>query len=145
MIDVQIKSSVRGKIAVGLIARAARAALGRRAAQVSIAVVGDARMRSINRHALGHDYSTDVLSFDHGDSPEGMQIELVVCLPFAARAAREHGIPVEQELARYVVHGCLHCTGLDDTTNAKRGVMWREQERVLKALFGKRYRPSPAN
>lgn len=137
MIDVQIKSSLRGAIPAALLVRAARAALGRRSAQVSIAIVGDARMRRMNRDALGHDYTTDVLSFDHGDSPEGLQIELVVCLPFAARAAREHGLPLEQELARYVVHGCLHCIGFDDSTDSARKTMWRKQEQIVKALFAR--------
>jgi len=140
MIDVQLKSTVRGKVPAALLRRAAEIALGRRAANVSIAIVGDARMRRLNRDTLGHDYTTDVLSFDHGDSPEGLQIELIVCLPFARRSAREHKITPEQELARYVVHGCLHCVGFDDSTEALRKNMWAEQEHVMRKLFGRRYR-----
>lgn len=141
MIDVQVISSVRGDVPVALLRRAVAAALsGRlRRAQVSLALVGDARMRRLNNAALAHDYATDVLSFDHGDSPEGRLIELVVCPPVAARAARRHEVPWEQELARYVVHGCLHCAGFDDATRPARDRMWREQERVLRGLFGPRY------
>lgn len=142
MIQVEIISSVRGDCRPALLRRAAAAALQGRArkAQVSIAVVGDARMRRMNRDALGHDYTTDVLSFDHGDSPEGRQVELIVCLPFARRAAARHGIPEAQELARYVVHGCLHCAGFDDADETTRDRMWREQERVLRRLFRAAYR-----
>lgn len=111
-------------------------------AEVSIAVIGDKRMRALNRDALGHDYITDVLSFDHGDSPEGRVVELFVCAPFAARQARQRGIPFIQELARYVVHGALHCAGYDDHTDKQRNAMWGEQERVLRALFGKAYKAS---
>jgi probable rRNA maturation factor len=142
MIDVLTTCGVRGKVPVALLARAARAALGRRRAAVSIAVIGDARMRRLNRDALGHDYSTDVLSFDHGDSPEGRQIELFLCLPFARRQARARGIPPDQELARYVVHGCLHCIGFDDRTHAGHAAMWARQEAVLRRLFGRAYRPA---
>ena len=109
-------------------------------ASVSIAVIGDRRMRGLNRDALGHDYVTDVLSFDHGDSPEGRVIELFVCAPFAARQANQHDVPFKQELARYVVHGCLHCAGYDDHSDKQRTAMWIQQERVLRKLFGKRYR-----
>jgi probable rRNA maturation factor len=80
-----------------------------------------------------------VLSFDHGDTPEGRMMEILVCAPYAAKQAKSHEVPAKQELARYVVHGCLHCTGFDDHTNADRKRMWGEQERVLKKLFGSAY------
>jgi probable rRNA maturation factor len=142
MIHVHVTSTVRSRVNTAGLRRAATAALaGRvRAADVSIQVVGERLMRALNRDALGHDYVTDVLSFDHGDSPEGQVIELVVCAPFAARQAKARGIPAGQELARYVVHGCLHCVGHDDATPAGHKAMWAEQERVLKQLFGKAYR-----
>ena len=109
-------------------------------AEVSIVVIGDRRMRALNRDALGHDYITDVLSFDHGDSPEGRVIELIICAPFAARQASQRGIPFKQELARYVVHGALHCAGYDDHNDKQRAAMWDDQERVLRKLFGRAYR-----
>ena len=139
MIAVDITSTVRTKFNRKLFEKAARAALSGVDAVVSIVVIGDTRMRSLNRDALGHDYVTDVLSFDHGDSPEGRQIEVVLCAPHAAREARTYAIPFEQELTRYVVHGCLHCNGHDDATQAQRNAMWTAQERVMKTLFGKSY------
>src|SRR5690606_14533133 len=110
MIHVDVTSSVRTRVDSRLRAAAARLVLRGRAL-VSIAVVGEARMRRLNREMLGHDYVTDVLSFDHGESPEGRVIEIVVCAPFARRQARKHGLPERQELARYVVHGALHTAG----------------------------------
>jgi probable rRNA maturation factor len=142
MIQVDIASSLRGKFDSALLRRAAVAALRPRApnAQVGILLVGEKRMRTLNRHSLGHDYTTDVLSFDHGSTPEGKLIELVICLPFAAQSARQRNIPSSQELARYVIHGCLHCTGYDDSTDASKARMWAEQERLVRQLFGKSYR-----
>lgn len=140
MIHVGITSTVRTRIDQRLLEKAARAALSGLSAEVSIVVVGDKRMRALNRDALGHDYVTDVLSFDYGDSPEGRQIEIVVCAPHAAREARAHGVPLAQELARYVVHGCLHCAGHDDVGEKQQRQMWSAQERLLKRLLGKAYR-----
>lgn len=139
MIAVGVTSTVRSRIDHRLLEKAARAALSGLASEVSIVVVGDKRMRALNRDALGHDYVTDVLSFDYGDSPEGRQIEIVVCAPHAAREARAHGVPFAQELARYVVHGCLHCAGHDDHDEKQQQKMWAAQERVLMRLFGKAY------
>lgn len=139
MIHVDVTSSVRTRVDSRLLAAAARLVLRGRAL-VSIAVVGEARMRRLNREMLGHDYVTDVLSFDHGESPEGRVIEIVVCAPFARRQARKHGLPERQELARYVVHGALHTAGHNDTTPKQRKRMWARQEELLQSLLGKSYK-----
>lgn len=141
MIEVEVLSTVRQSVDARLLRRAAVAALQGRLANavVSIVVVGARRMRSWNRDALGHDYVTDVLSFDHGDSPEGRQCEVIVCPEFARSMARRHAVPEPQELARYVVHGCLHCAGLDDATPKLRAAMWGVQEDILRKLFGRAY------
>jgi probable rRNA maturation factor len=143
MIEVQIISTVRRRVDTAALKRAAVSTLQSRLlkADVSIRVVGDRLMRRLNREALGHDYITDVLSFDHGDTPEGRVIELVICAPFAARQAEARGIPVVQELVRYVIHGCLHCAGHDDADPAARAAMWRAQERLMHKLFGVAYLP----
>ena len=147
MIDVEVLSTVRKPIDAKLLRRAAEAALrGRlKRAVVSVVVVGARRMRTWNRDALGHDYVTDVLSFDHGDSPEGRQCEVIICPDFAAAMARRHGLPLSQELARYVVHGCLHFAGMDDVTPKQRAAMWQVQESILRKLFGRRYIAQPVN
>lgn len=140
MIEVDVTSTIRSKVDRKLIEQAVKAALGRANATVSVVVIGDQRMRSLNRDALGHDYVTDVLSFDHGDSPEGQVFEVIVCAPHAKREARRYGVPAKQELARYVIHGCLHCLGHDDHTDAQRIAMWKFQEAVMRKLFAKSYR-----
>jgi probable rRNA maturation factor len=127
-----------------LLARAAQAALAGRIADatVSVTVVGESRMRQLNKLTLGHDYVTDVLSSDHGETPEGRLLEVIVCAPFGARQSVVHGVPFKQELARYVVHGCLHCAGLEDDSEKTRAAMWLQQERVMRKLFGTAYRES---
>ncbi|MBX3459764.1 MAG: rRNA maturation RNase YbeY [Planctomycetes bacterium] len=137
MIDVAVHSTLHKQLPVRLLARAARAALqGRlKRANVSVLLVGAARMRTLNRDALGHDYVTDVLSFDHGQTPEGRLIEIFVCPDFARQQSKLHDVSLEQELARYVVHGCLHCAGFDDRTEQQRKRLWQVQESVLRNLF----------
>jgi probable rRNA maturation factor len=124
-----------------LLERAVKAALAGRVADatVSITVVGDDRMRQLNKLTLGHDYVTDVLSSDHGETPEGLLLEVIVCAPFGARQSVAHGVPFKQELARYVIHGCLHCAGLEDDSEKTRAAMWVQQERVMKRVFGNAY------
>ncbi len=106
---------------------------GRR--RVSIAFVTNSVIRRINRKFLGHDYATDVLSFPLGDDPWG---ELVVSAEYARAEARKRGIPVEEELLRYVAHGVLHLLGYDDRHPAAKKRMWRRQEEEVRKVVGRK-------
>ncbi len=121
----------RVKVPVAEVRALARRILGPRRS-VSIAFVTDAASRRINQRFLGHDYPTDVISFPLGTDLFG---ELVISAEFARREARERGIPVGEELLRYVAHGLLHLLGYDDHHPAERRRMWARQERELKAAL----------
>jgi probable rRNA maturation factor len=122
-----------------LFKRALRHVFGPKRGEMSLRLLKAPAMRALNKATLKHDYATDVLSFDHGDTPEGRLLEIVVCPNVAKREAKTRGIPPEQELTRYVVHGALHLVGHDDHEQKAREKMWRKQEQVLKQLFGRKY------
>ena len=117
----------RGKIQrlVGRILRGE--GMGR--ARISLALVDNRRMRALNRRWLGHDRTTDVLSFLLEDREYFG--EVVVSAPVARAEARRRRIAPEEELLRYVAHGVLHLLGYDDTSPAKKKRMWARQERYL--------------
>jgi probable rRNA maturation factor len=96
-------------------ARAYLRALGREDAELSILLVGDRRIRALNRQWRGKDAATDVLSFPLSDPPGiGTLLgDVVISLDTAARRAREEGHPVARELERYLAHGLLHLLGYD--------------------------------
>jgi len=79
-------------------------------AQLSIVFVGTRRMRAINKKYLKHDYVTDVLTFDLGDS----QAEIIICPQVAFTNAKEHQTSTENEMILYVIHGILHLAGFND-------------------------------
>lgn len=136
MITVDIHSTVKTRIDRKLLEKAVKAALRAyiKDAEVSIAVVGDTLMRRMNRESLNHDYTTDVLSFDHGQTPEGQMIELIICAPMAKRQAAKRKISFKEELTRYAIHGALHAAGFDDQTDEDREDMWAVQERIVKTI-----------
>jgi probable rRNA maturation factor len=108
----------------------------RRRAVVSVTFVGRDRMRRLNARYKGLDRPTDVLAFALRP-PRGPRLaDVYVCAWAARRAAREHRIPLRQELIRLVVHGTLHALGRDHPEGAgrMRSVMWRRQERYVEAL-----------
>src|SRR5688572_5725409 len=75
------------------------------AGALSIAFVDRATMRRVNRRFLKHDFDTDVLAFPLDG---GLIGEIVISPGYAKREAARRGIPVAEEVARYLVHGILH-------------------------------------
>lgn len=94
------------------------AALDLPAAEVSIVVTTDRRIRRINREWREKDEATDVLSFPAAEGPrppgQGRALgDVVISLDTARRRAKEERRPVGSELARYLAHGLLHLLGHD--------------------------------
>lgn len=120
-----------------LLRAAARAALATREpapeGALSITFLSEPEIRALNRRWLDHDAPTDVLAFDLGE-PDELLGDIYICPPVAARGARAAGVPVEEELARLVVHGILHLLGHEHPDGAERddSPMFRLQEEVLR-------------
>jgi len=105
---------------------------------VSVALVGSARMRALNRIYRHADYATDVLSFpaaDRRDRRRGVAAlhddllgDIVIARPVARRQAREEGHSEATELRVLALHGLLHLLGYDHQRD--RGRMRRLEQRL---------------
>jgi probable rRNA maturation factor len=131
MLSVEISGRFPG-VGRSFIERLARRAFaaggGRGNAAVSIAAVGEAKMRTLNRKYRGKDKVTDVLSFAYPGAPLG---DLVICIPQVRRQAKSIGRVFKQELALMVVHGVLHLLGHDHETLKEEKRMFRLQHDIL--------------
>lgn len=67
---------------------------------LSIAIVGEQRMRGINKKYCNKDESTDVLSFDMG--------EILICPSQVERNAKRYKTTFKKELTHVLIHGILH-------------------------------------
>jgi probable rRNA maturation factor len=102
---------------------------------VSLLVTDDARIRRVNREALGHDWETDVVTFDlAGGGDDSLVGEIVVSSEFAESTARELSGSVDAELLFYVCHGLLHLCGYDDADPDDRARMLDRQRDYLRKL-----------
>ena len=139
--------AVRDEVGVdaGRLVAAVRAGLaegGADRAVVSLSAVGDGEMRALNRRWLGHDYTTDVLSFllEPGGGGEPLEGEIVVNPAYAGREAAGHSWPphalpaAARELMLYAAHGALHLCGHDDRTPTDRRAMRRAEAAALARL-----------
>ncbi|HMO25517.1 MAG TPA: rRNA maturation RNase YbeY [Tepidisphaeraceae bacterium] len=104
--------------------------------ELSIALVGNARMSALHAQFLGISGPTDVLTFPLETDPRGRVTsgEIVVCVPYAQRQARRRGIIAKDELLLYCIHGLLHLSGYDDTTRSGYHRMHAAEDRLLTRL-----------
>jgi probable rRNA maturation factor len=103
---------------------AALAAAGVEEGHLSIELIGEERIRDLNREHRGRDRPTDVLSFPvdgPGTSPGPRELGDVVICP-------EH----TEDLVEAAVHGVLHLCGYDHETDD--GEMLALQNRVMSDL-----------
>lgn len=92
----------------------------------------------MNRQFLGHDYFTDVITFDYGDC-KGSHIvagDIFIDVGTVADNARQYGVTVLQEMRRVVVHGVLHLCGQKDKMPRANAQMRRKEDKYLK-FWGK--------
>ncbi len=107
---------------------------GIESAEISVGVVNDQRMHELNRQFLEHDYPTDVLSFvlEYDEERNALDGEVIASSDYAAREAERYGWTMNDELLLYVIHGCLHLVGHDDTTDDAKAEMTAAEAKYLK-------------
>lgn len=90
--------------------------------EVSVAIVGNAQMRSLKKEWKGEDKVTDVLSFPFADAKKIRKRtaketeslgEIVICAPYAYTQAKELGISVKDNMITLAAHGAIHLCGID--------------------------------
>lgn len=84
--------------------------------ELGVLLVGDRRMRHLNRQYRKHDVSTDVLAFplQEGSGPRTVLLgDVVISLPMARRQAKVSNHSLDRELTVLLVHGILHLCGYD--------------------------------
>ena len=119
--------------------------------EISVLLVDNETIRTLNRDYRDKDAATDVLSFPMeeelpdetapqiiGGPTERMLGDLVISVERAVEQAAEYGHAVERELAFLTVHGLLHLLGYDHEEEADKCEMRTEEEHILELLGIKR-------
>ncbi|HJA29711.1 MAG TPA: rRNA maturation RNase YbeY [Candidatus Olsenella pullicola] len=106
---------------------------------VSISLVSDERIRTLNDAWRDVDRATDVISLEceRPDDPslapnEPCELGDIVLAPaFIARQAREYGTTVEDEFRLLLTHGLLHLLGYDHLVDDEAEQMEAREEELL--------------
>ena len=117
-------------------------------AELSLLVVSDARMRTLNRTHRRIDRPTDVLSFPmHGRRrPRRGPLllgDVVISLDTLRRQAKAEGLAEAAVGERLLIHGLLHLLGYDHEVSAAEARRMARRERFLAAAIGRSRRSRP--
>lgn len=105
----------------------------RKVGEIGYMFVSDERILEVNNEYLGHDYYTDVITFDYceGDVLNG---DIVISLDTVRTNAEKFGKAYEDELHRVIIHGILHLCGINDKGPGEREIMEENENKALALL-----------
>lgn len=114
-------------------------------AEVSIMLVDDAYIHSLNLQYRKMDKPTDVLSFSQVEGDEQSVFEgvtalgdIVISIDTAGRQADTGGRSLDDELEILTIHGMLHLLGYDDSDDDLADIMREREKGILNGLIHER-------
>ena len=88
--------------------------------------------RKMNIDFVGHDYFTDIITFDYSELEEGVVSgDIFIDVETVADNARIYGVTAREEMLRVVVHGVLHLCGQKDKEPEDEKEMHRKEDKYL--------------
>ena len=104
----------------------------KKVSELSIALVGQSRIRELNKRYRGENRVTDVLAFPNREIGLG---EIVICPREVKKNAKRFSLIFEKELTRVLIHGILHLLGYDhEKSDAQAKKMEEKQNYYLLQL-----------
>jgi len=97
----------------------------------------DKSLLEINLNFLGHDYFTDVISFDYCED-NIVNGEVYMSIDTIKRNADSLNVPLGEEVIRIMIHGVLHLCGYFDDTEENRLKMYNLQEGWVETFYDSR-------
>lgn len=98
---------------------------------VSVLLVSDEEIQEVNKKYLGHDYSTDVLTFPLHEGSKPIEGEIYVSLETTERNSKLFNNSHSDEIIRVVIHGMLHLAGYEDSSSESRDEMKKKEDFYL--------------
>ncbi len=113
--------------------RAVAATYGKKVGELGYMFVDDERILATNREYLGHDYYTDVITFDYDDG-DVINGDIVISLDTVRTNAEKYAKSYAEEFRRVLIHGVLHLCGINDKGPGEREIMEANENKALALL-----------
>lgn len=106
--------------------------------KLGIVILTDDELLEMNRRVLGHDFYTDILTFEIERSENALEAELYFSFDRARENALRFKVSLRNELARLAIHGILHLAGFDDKDPLAKKLMRKKEKFFLEHLQNER-------
>jgi len=107
---------------------------GHRLGSLHFIFCSDKALLAINREFLGHDYYTDIITFNLAEDSK-IEGEVYISLDRITENARSLKQPLYVELHRVMFHGVLHLCGYRDKTKREIQLMREKESKYLYLYF----------
>ena len=100
---------------------------------LSFVFCDDEYLKNINVKYLGHDYYTDVITFDYS-TEEGLVGDVFISIERVKENANNFKVSFNEELFRVIIHGVLHLCGFDDKTDKEIKEIRKQENHFLSLI-----------
>lgn len=107
---------------------------GYRVGRLSYLFCSDDDILRYNNQYLGHDYFTDIITFDY-TSTDRISGDIIISLDTVRSNAELFSQSYNRELLRVLIHGVLHLCGINDKGPGEREIMEAAEEDALKGII----------
>lgn len=114
--------------------RAVAASYGLKVGEIGYKFVGDEEILKYNNEYLGHDYYTDIITFDY-DEPGIISGDVVISTDTVRSNAELFSKDYTEELYRVIIHGILHLCGINDKESGEREIMENAENKALSIFY----------
>ena len=90
----------------------------------------DRYLLEINKSRLGHDYFTDIITFDQSDGA-ALEADIFISVERVKENATSEQVDFNHEIHRVIIHGILHLLGYTDKTEAQKLEMRKKEDSCL--------------
>lgn len=111
---------------------------GRKVGDLSYIFCNDERILEVNKEFLGHDYYTDIITFDYSE-PSKISGDMFISLDTVLSNSSKFHTSYDKELMRVIIHGVLHLCGINDKGPGERAVMEAAEEKALDMWYKKQF------
>lgn len=102
---------------------------------LSVTFVSDKKMIQVNTSYLGHNYPTDIITFDYSEEINKIDGDILISPVVAKENAEKYKNSFEEEIYRLIIHGILHLLGYSDTDSHEKRIMKKWENSLLKEFI----------
>lgn len=106
---------------------------GKTIGEIAYVFCDDAKILEVNRQYLGHDYYTDIITFDYCEEDK-LSGDIFISLDTVKSNSATYGTEYYDELTRVIIHGILHLCGYKDKSDDESRAMRALEDEAIAAL-----------